>query len=385
MLLANICLLLRPLRVQRTYRSQINKLRKLSKKFNTTPIAVIIFHTMIPATNLFSIQQLLEPFLRESFLLLQNNSNNNTNGTGGDGQVPEWFGWISVVVCIIAWGTFGLPLKVKWVQQANMDPMIFQFYFSTVVFVTSFIVLIWSGEWYFSWWGVLGAAIWVPISLLSLIAIKKLGLGVAQGFWSGINILTSFLWGVTFFESKVGNIGLTVFGLAIMVVGILGLATCSKWNTEMPAVASTHQEQIVNQDEDQNGNESDEKEEQEGVLDNGEPQENYNAIMDGESKQEETQEETEPVMNVKPRNKVLALLAKSSDYLIGLGAATLVGIGGGSMFVPSQVETHKGIVYVVGFGCGTMMVTSAMMIVYLIVYYIRFKSLVAFHPKVAGK
>ncbi|KAG2378102.1 hypothetical protein C9374_008724 [Naegleria lovaniensis] len=170
------------------------------------------------------------PFLYENYEIFQNSTNNNTNGTSS-WLYSEWFGWIGVAVCILTWGTFTAPLKIKYVRDVNFDPMIYQFYFSAVVFLLSFLVLAWN-EWYFSWYGVAGAAIWIPSSIFSIIAVDKLGLSVAQGLWSGVVILTNFIWGVTLFQSKIGNIYLTVLGLVLMVLGIVGVATCSKWNVE---------------------------------------------------------------------------------------------------------------------------------------------------------
>jgi multidrug transporter EmrE-like cation transporter len=55
----------------------------------------------------------------------------------------------------------------------------------------------------FSYWGIIGAALWVPASIFSIYAIRFMGLSVAQGLWSGLTIVVSFLWGAAIFRDPV--------------------------------------------------------------------------------------------------------------------------------------------------------------------------------------
>ncbi|KAF0972001.1 hypothetical protein FDP41_009697 [Naegleria fowleri] len=312
-----------------------------------------------------------------SLISLSSNNDTNNNGTNPNSMnVPEWFGWIGVVICILAWGTFGLPLKVKWVQQANMNPFIFQFYFSSVVFITSFIVLAWN-DWYFSLWGMLGAACWVPCSLLSLVAISKLGLGIAQGIWSGTTIMTSFVWSVTLFQSRIGNYYLTALGLVLMVVGIVGVATCSKWNTNVVAVDI--QDKLPENDEKEHSSDRHVTEDHHDGSEDTRFHETHQKAEVAKLNNDEDDLELRP----KKHLKFVKYLTKSQDYIIGVVCAIGVGIFGGSMFVPTRLETHQGVAYVIGFGVGAMAITSFLVLIFLIYYFVRYRVIVPFHPKIA--
>lgn len=103
--------------------------------------------------------------------------------------------------------------------------MIVQTYMSTSVFITSWIVLTYN-SFHFSYFGIIGAVLWVPASLCSVNAIKYLGLGIAQGIWAGLIILVSFLWGAVVFRDPVKSLWLSILGLVLIGFGIVGIATC---------------------------------------------------------------------------------------------------------------------------------------------------------------
>ena len=221
---------------------------------------------------------------------------------------------------------------------------------------------------------------WVPASLLSLIAIHLLGLGVAQGVWSGVNIITSFTWGVALFHSEIGNPYLTALALILMVVGIVGIATCSKWNLpELLPASSTETKSLVNETVTHyDGNE--ENPEAPNTF-NPEVQNNEQAV---EKTIETTQEEEEyPTQPLSRKEKIVSILKSSKNYILGLACSVGVGVLGGSQFVPSRFEEKPGVVYVVGFGFGSAGITSAILVIYYIYYIIRYRVVLPFHPKVA--
>ena len=255
-------------------------------------------------------------------------------------------------------------------RDVELDPVIFQFYFSFVVFLLSFIVLAWN-PWEFSWWGFLSAGIWVPSSLFSIVAVEKLGLSVAQGFWSGIVIITNFVWGVAFFNTQVSNIYLTIFGLTIMVIGIVGVATCSKWNTEPPS-----EKQNSNGEDKQPSFVSESKEET--VPLNTDTIQSYSVNDSIDQSNEQLLIETPS-----KKRKIISILKNSKDYFLGIIAAVGCGTFGGSMFVPTKFEKNPGVVYMIGFGFGSLTITTVILIVYLPYYYIRHRKIVAFYPKLA--
>ncbi len=78
--------------------------------------------------------------------------------------IDNTVGWIGVVLAILFFGSGGVFIKIKPVQDAKIDPMVLQLYYSLAVFVFNFIVLaIYDFE--FDYWGAIGAALWIPAAV----------------------------------------------------------------------------------------------------------------------------------------------------------------------------------------------------------------------------
>jgi len=137
----------------------------------------------------------------------------------------EVWGYLAVAVSALAWGSFGVFTKTAAIREAKVDPMVIQCYMSVAIFLVSWLVAALPGVGVsFTYWGVIGAAIWTPASCASIFGIKYLGLGVAQGSWSGIIMVTSFVWGVAYFDYPVKHITLTVIALVLLLLGSFGVA-----------------------------------------------------------------------------------------------------------------------------------------------------------------
>lgn len=91
--------------------------------------------------------------------------------------IPEWIGWVGVLVAIVFWGSFGVFTKLKTVRDANVNPVFFQLYMSVAVFLSGFVVLAWS-PWTFGWYGIVGGSLWAVGQLLAIVSIRLLGLGI---------------------------------------------------------------------------------------------------------------------------------------------------------------------------------------------------------------
>lgn len=63
--------------------------------------------------------------------------------------------------------------------------MVFQLYYSMSIFAANFLVLTFN-DFHFTYWGIVGASLWVPASIFSIFAIKFLGISVATGLWAGL-------------------------------------------------------------------------------------------------------------------------------------------------------------------------------------------------------
>jgi len=110
---------------------------------------------------------------------------------------------------------------------SGADPVIFQLYYSFVIFSTGWLVLIFV-PFKFTYFGIIGAALWVPASIFSIFSVFLLGISVAQGTWSGVTIVVSFMWGAVGFQDEVRSIGLAILALFLLVTGIAAFSLCQK-------------------------------------------------------------------------------------------------------------------------------------------------------------
>lgn len=74
--------------------------------------------------------------------------------------------------------------------------------------------------------GLVGAALWTPTSYLSLLAVKMIGLSIAQAIWAGASILVSFFWGAVIFGDSLVSLWGCLGGLSLLCIGIAGIALC---------------------------------------------------------------------------------------------------------------------------------------------------------------
>lgn len=73
-------------------------------------------------------------------------------------------GWVAVGGSIAIFGSYSILIKSDDVQRAQVDPFVFQVFFSVGVVLCNSLVFI-VAPWYFSWWGVLAAGMWVLTSV----------------------------------------------------------------------------------------------------------------------------------------------------------------------------------------------------------------------------
>ena len=81
-----------------------------------------------------------------------------------DLAVCEVCGWLSAFCAMLAFGTFGVPIKSPAAQAVNIDPLVFQSYKTFVCFITSWIVLYVTPNESFTFtpWGIVSGLFWVP-------------------------------------------------------------------------------------------------------------------------------------------------------------------------------------------------------------------------------
>ena len=97
----------------------------------------------------------------------------------------QYLGWIAVFCAIILFGFLSTPMKVSCVRKA--DPMIIQIFMSPIITIgMSFPIIFTYKNLYFSYPGILGALLWVPVSCLSIFCVQLIGISLAQSIWSGV-------------------------------------------------------------------------------------------------------------------------------------------------------------------------------------------------------
>jgi len=255
----------------------------------------------------------------EDLTFLQNNGTNSTD--------TFWFGWpnttwgyIFTMISVLCFGSFNIPLKLERTQKANPEPMIFQIYMSTGIFLTSWIVCAYT-DFVFTVWGLLSAALWVTASIMSIFAITNVGLAVSQGLWSGGTIIISFLWGVLYFNQHPKDLVLSIVALAVIVIGITGVSIAGS-----------------------------------NLLVKKQKIQERKALL-----QEESDDSTIINSSRKPETPKKSLLL---GCLLALGLS----IPNGTMLVPIKLApvSVQGINFIVSFGIGVICVTP----IYAIIYYI---------------
>lgn len=79
-----------------------------------------------------------------------------------------------------------LRAQTPAVVKARVDPLVFQTYKTTAVFLSSWLVLTYN-EFQWTAWGMVGSLVWVPAGVGAVLAVRCAGLGISQGVWSGLS------------------------------------------------------------------------------------------------------------------------------------------------------------------------------------------------------
>jgi len=134
-------------------------------------------------------------------------------------------------------GSFAACAKLT---STPVDPILFTFYNSIGVLLSSFLVTILlpvlnqlpetsiyyagSDHLTFSYLGIIAGSLYIVSIVFSFAAVQFIGLGVGQGIWGGSAILVSFLWGVLVLGDSVFYVSFAVLSLLTLMCGIAGIA-----------------------------------------------------------------------------------------------------------------------------------------------------------------
>jgi len=293
-------------------------------------------------------------------------------------------GYLAAGGAAFFYGSMAIPIKLPAVIKANVDPMVFQCYYSFAVFCSSWIVVLFQPL-NFSWYGILGAGLWVPASVLAITAINMIGMALTAGIWSGTTILVSFLWGTIIFKESINNWFLTIIGLILLLSGIGGIALCNQqWKITLPPnwkflykfVSCIREDDPVQENLTQPDtpletiscelNPTDrESHELENKQQTTEPEPECETIQLEWPNESDSLEQKYPEAKVlnqsmeQPEKSVMNVQPQKHVYLMGILCAMGLGILYGSMMVPAKLvsEDEQGFPYVVSFAIGAAIVT----------------------------
>lgn len=134
-------------------------------------------------------------------------------------------------------GSFLVAFKQKSVQDLNLHNFVFVFYFTCGVLLSSILLIAalplnpvavpGSGtSLVFVPLGFVGGLILVTSITFNFMSVSLIGIALAQGIFSGVGIIVSFLWGVVVFDETPANAGEAIGGVILLVVGIFIVANC---------------------------------------------------------------------------------------------------------------------------------------------------------------
>ena len=144
----------------------------------------------------------------------------------------EVCGWAAAFVSMLAFGSFGVPIKSQAAISVDIDPLVFQSYKTFMCLATSWIVIVLGEEVTFSPWGIVSGLFWVPGGVATIIAVKAAGLAIGIGIGSSFIVLVSFVWGIFIFDERVhSRVGACV-AIACMMMGLIGMSYFSSPETD---------------------------------------------------------------------------------------------------------------------------------------------------------
>ncbi|XP_057819219.2 uncharacterized protein LOC131032301 isoform X1 [Cryptomeria japonica] len=239
-------------------------------------------------------------------------------------------------------GSYAVPIKMP--AALSLDPFVFQSYKSTACFMTSWLVLLYT-PYRFTWWGMLGALIWVTNGVMAISAVRWAGIGIAQSLWSGLSIFIAYIWGAYVFKEHLKSHFLSLLALLIMTLGMIGIGIAVSGVKGLPSLLDVWLKLEVN-----------------FVSKKDCPK--YNCIKVEDSSQPFIKGMTPDAGRVKGDCD-----HQSNNLVKGILCAVLVGAMNGSFMIPLKYANKDvvGVEYLVSFGIGSMTMTLVLLGTYTIV------------------
>lgn len=279
-------------------------------------------------------------------------------------------GFIIALLAAFFNGSFLVAFKQKSVQAVNLHNFVFVFYFCSGVLLSALLLIAafplnptavpGSGtQLVFVPFGFLGGLILVTSITFNFISVSHIGMALAQGIFSGVGIIVSFLWGVIVFAESLNEPGEAIGGVILLVAGIFIVANCHQLEAFVTSKFTPQSSGDVNLRASINplgvDNES-------PSLNNSEVEMNAGGQINVDSS------ETSSGGKFK------------KNFTVGVVCAVLTGLAGGTILVPLHFvkPLESGFVFIPSFGVGTLVGSICLL---LITYVVNGFRLPPFHVK----
>jgi len=262
-----------------------------------------------------------------------------------------------------------------------VDPLVFQTYKTVMCFLTSWMLIPLGQPFFFSYWGIVSGLFWVPGGIAAIYAVQNAGLAVAQGVWSSMIVLVSFIWGIFVFQEGVESVLGACLSVLLMVIGLWGMSFYS--SPDLEANTGGGYNSSYHRSEQQDGGQDDDDYEGNLNIDNLRSSSDEGPMAPSMLQCYDFGESGDANNEQIRRRRYKGLLA-----------AMTTGTWGGSIMVPMHYapEDASGMGYVISFGIGASVVTLAVWIgrLFYLFYLHRsmknaFNALPSFHFKVMWK
>jgi len=136
----------------------------------------------------------------------------------------DFYGLAFALLAAVGWGTYFVP--VKKIGLNNIFQLQGGMGIGAIIFALA--MLPFYGSPTIDIYGVSAGVIWVVASVLMMLAVKRIGLARAAPIDGSLVIITSFLWGLLFFQEHLNSLLFAVIGLALLVIGMPLIAVGEK-------------------------------------------------------------------------------------------------------------------------------------------------------------
>jgi len=287
-------------------------------------------------------------------------------------------GLLAAIGSAVLNGSFIAPKMFITDDEGNsmtVKPMVFQLYCAVGVFVSSILVIplcefnadFGSDDgvgtaFEFSPLGFLAGILFVVAIVFSFLAVESIGLALGQGVWGGLAILVGYIWGVVIFEQTPNNVILSVVGVVVLIVGVVVIAFCSELASKLQFILWIVQkldncleiQPIVALDCDLTGHLGNHKNPNDRRSGSGNEDEDEKSVGMKKQSYGTNQDLELPLLNEITSDE--AAVEDFPQFLRGFLQACVVGLSGGSIFVPLNYvpKSQTGLVFLPSFGMGAL-------------------------------